>query len=163
MLLFVSLSALFDPGNLDIISTNCLWKHVQCWSHAHTHVAVAAVASVSAVAAARGLALCPWYHPAWVSVGTPVGPGQDTHGTLGPDQREGRGWPVHSSTQQYRVQYRRHTAQKHGKHGNGAMSIQGKNVGRKSTVDESMLCYDGPKKWRTHWVDSRGLPGACGL
>ncbi len=52
-------------------------------------------------AAARGLALCPWYHPAWVSVGTPVGPGKDTHGTLGPDQREGRGWPEHSSAQQY--------------------------------------------------------------
>ena len=36
--------------------------------------------------------------------------------------------------------------QSHGEHGGGAMSIQGKNVGRKSTVDESMLCYDGPKK-----------------
>ena len=38
------------------------------------------------------------------------------------------------------------TVQKHGKHGSGAMSIQGKNVGSKSTVDESLLCYDGPKK-----------------
>ena len=50
------------------------------------------VKAVSAVAgsraAARGLALCPWYHLAWVSVGTPVGPGKDTHGTLRPDQRE---------------------------------------------------------------------------
>ena len=36
--------------------------------------------------------------------------------------------------------------QKHGKHGSGAMSIQGKNVGSKSTVDESLLCYDGPRK-----------------
>ena len=26
--------------------------------------------------------------------GTPVGPGKDTHGTLRPDQREGRGWPI---------------------------------------------------------------------
>ena len=34
-------------------------------------------------------------------MGTPVGPGKDTHGTLGPDQREGRGWPEHSSAQQY--------------------------------------------------------------
>ena len=84
--------------------------------HAHTHAAVSAVASVSAVAAARGLALCPWYHPAWVSVGTPVGPGQGTHGTLGPDQREGRGWPAHSLTQQCRVQYSSNTAQKHTKH-----------------------------------------------
>ena len=109
----------------------------------HTH---AAVAAVSAASAARGLALCPSYHPAWVSVGTPVGPGQDTHGTLGPDQREGRGWPAHSLTRQYRVQYSSHTAQKNGKHGSGAMSIQGKNVGSKSTVGESMLCYDGPKK-----------------
>ena len=45
-----------------------------------------------------------------------MGPRQDTHGTLGPDQREGRGWPSHSLTQQYRVQYSSHTAQKHGKH-----------------------------------------------
>ena len=47
-------------------------------------------------AAARGLALCPWYHLAWVSVSTPVGPGKDTPGTLGPDQQEGRGWPMRS-------------------------------------------------------------------
>ena len=33
--------------------------------------------------------------------GHPSGPGKDTHGTLGPDQREGRGWPEHSSAQQY--------------------------------------------------------------
>ena len=33
------------------------------------------------------------------------------------------------------------TEQKHGKHGSGAMSIQGKScVGSKSTVDESLLC-----------------------
>ena len=38
------------------------------------------------------------------------------------------------------------TVQKHPKHGSGAMSIQGKNVGSKSTVDESLLCFDGPKK-----------------
>ena len=50
-------------------------------------VQLAAVSS-SRGATARGLALCPRYHPAWVSVGTPVGPGKDTHGTLGPDQRE---------------------------------------------------------------------------
>ena len=31
--------------------------------------------------------------------GTPVGPGKDTHDTLGNDQREGRGWPEHSSAQ----------------------------------------------------------------
>ena len=79
-------------------------------------------------------------------MGTPVGPSKDTHGTLGPDQREGRGWSVHSLTQQYRLQNSSHTAQKHGKHGSGAMSIQGKNVGSKGTVDESLLCYDGPKK-----------------
>ena len=49
-------------------------------------------------AAARGLARCPRYHPAWVSVGTPVGPSNDTHGTLGPGQREGRGWPMRSDS-----------------------------------------------------------------
>ena len=39
-------------------------------------------------------------------MGTPVGPGKDTHGTLGPDQREGRGWPEHSSAQQYSAETR---------------------------------------------------------
>ena len=29
---------------------------------------------------------------------TPVGPGKDTHGTLGPDQRESRGWPMRSDS-----------------------------------------------------------------
>ena len=42
------------------------------------------------------------------------------------------------------------TVQKHGKHGNGATSIQGRSAGSKSTVDESLLCYDGPQKRRTH-------------
>ena len=28
------------------------------------------------------------------SGGTPVGHGKDTHGTLGPEQRGGRGWPT---------------------------------------------------------------------
>ena len=42
------------------------------------------------------------------SEGTPVGPGKDTHGTLGPGQREGRGWPV------------KIRQQIHGKHGSGA-------------------------------------------
>ena len=39
-----------------------------------------------------------------------------------------------------------HSVRNTPKHGSGAMSIQGKNVGSKSTVDESMLCYDGQKK-----------------
>ena len=39
------------------------------------------------------------------------------------------------------VQYK-----KHPKHGSGAMSIQGKSFGNKSTVDESLLCYDGSEK-----------------
>ena len=38
------------------------------------------------------LALCPRCHPAWVSEGTLVGPGMDTHGTPVPTQREGCGW-----------------------------------------------------------------------
>ena len=74
-----------------------------------------------------------------------MGPGKDTHGTLGPDQREGRGWPEHSSAQQYRVQYSRSQCEKHPKHGSGAMSIQGNSAGNKSTVDESLLCYGGPR------------------
>ena len=39
----------------------------------------------------QGLALCSRCHP---SEGTPVRPGKDTHGTLGPEQRGGRGWPT---------------------------------------------------------------------
>ena len=35
-----------------------------------------------------------------------VGPGKDTHGALGPDQREGRGRPEHSSAQQYSAETR---------------------------------------------------------
>ena len=35
-----------------------------------------------------------------------MGPGKDTHGTLWPDQREGRGWPEHSSAQQYSAETR---------------------------------------------------------
>ena len=35
--------------------------------------------------------------------------------------------------------------QKHPKHGSGAMSIQGRSAGSKSTVDESLLCYGGPR------------------
>ena len=42
----------------------------------------------------KGLALCSRCHLAWASEGTPVGPGKDTHGTLGPEQRSGRGWPT---------------------------------------------------------------------
>ena len=37
-------------------------------------------------------ALCPRCHPAWVSEGTLVGPGKDTHGTPVSTQWEGRGW-----------------------------------------------------------------------
>ena len=42
----------------------------------------------------QGLALCSQCHPVWASEGTPVGPGKNTHGTLGPCKRGGRGWPT---------------------------------------------------------------------
>ena len=41
----------------------------------------------------RGWRFVPRYHLAWVSVGTPVGPGKDTHGTLGPVRGEAVGGP----------------------------------------------------------------------
>ena len=67
-------------------------------------------AAVSEVAAAKqqpeGWRFVPDTILPWVSVGTPVGPGKDTHGTLGADQREGRGWPEHSSAQQYSAETR---------------------------------------------------------
>ena len=59
-----------------------------------------------------------------------MGPGKDTHGTVGPDQWEGRGWPEHSSAQQYSAETRR-TWQR--------------SAGSKSTGDDSLLCYDGPR------------------
>ena len=37
------------------------------------------------------------------------------------------------------------TEQKHGKKGGGAVSIQGKSAGNKSTGDESLLRYGGPR------------------
>ena len=49
----------------------------------------------------------------WVSVGTPVGPGKDTHGTLGPSQRKPVGGPNNSSAQQ--------TVQIRHKHGGGTL------------------------------------------
>ena len=52
----------------------------------------------------------------WVSVGTSVGPGKDTHGTLGPISGKAVGGPntvQHSST-----------VQKHGKHGSGALATR---------------------------------------
>ena len=36
-------------------------------------------------AADEGWRFCPRCHPAWASEGTPVGPGKDTHSTLGPE------------------------------------------------------------------------------
>ena len=42
----------------------------------------------------KGLALCSRCHLVWSSEGTPLGPGKDTHGTLGPGKRRGRGWPT---------------------------------------------------------------------
>ena len=55
-------------------------------------------------AAARGLALCPWYHPAWVSVGTPRTP--MVH--WGPISGKAVGSP--------RDQTAQYTVQKHPKH-----------------------------------------------
>ena len=43
------------------------------------------------------------------------------------------------------VQHSRSQCEKHPKHGSGATSIQGKSFGNKSTVDESLLCYGGPR------------------
>ena len=107
----------------------------------------AAVAAVSATAAARGLALCLWYHPVWVSVGTPVGPSQDTTVHWGPISGKAVGGPItvqHSSTEFKRpVTRRRNTANMVAEQ----CRSRARTLAAKSTVDESMLCYDdGPKK-----------------
>ena len=52
------------------------------------------VSTTTNTAQPQGLALCSRCHLAWASEGTPVGPGKDTHGTLGPGKRGGRGWPT---------------------------------------------------------------------
>ena len=107
----------------------------------------AAVAAVSAVAAAEQQpegwrfvpdTILPGYQwaPQWVPARTPT-----VH--WGPISGKAVGGP--NTVQQSS------TVQKHGKHGSGAMSIQGKNVGSKSTVDESLLCYmTGQRNERTH-------------
>ena len=103
---------------------------------AHTHAAVEAVSVVAAAVAAAVFwrfvpdTILPGYQwaPQWVPARTPT-----VH--WGPISGKAVGGPntvQHSST-----------VQKHGKHGSGAMSNQGKNAGYKSTVDESLLCYGG--------------------
>ena len=62
-------------------------------------------------------------------MGTPIGPGKDTHGTLG---------PINGKAVGARTQFKQYGAETP-KHGSGTMSIQGKNAGYKSTVDESLL------------------------
>ena len=44
------------------------------------------VSTTTNTAQPQGLALCSRCHLAWASEGTPVGPGKDTHGTLGSRQ-----------------------------------------------------------------------------
>ena len=70
---------------------------------AHTHTAVDAVSAVAAAEQPEGWRFVPdtflpgyQWAPQWVPARTP-------RGTLGPDQREGRGWPEHSSAQQITV------------------------------------------------------------
>ena len=61
---------------------------------AHTHAAVEAVSATAAAEQPEGWRFVPdTNHPAWVSVGTPVGPGKDTHGTLGPISGKAVGAP----------------------------------------------------------------------
>ena len=69
---------------------------------------------------------------------------QQGHPRYTGDRSAGRPWVARS---QFNTAVKE---QKHGKHASGAMSIQGKNVGSKSIVDESLLCYEGPKNCRTH-------------
>ena len=69
---------------------SCLWQQVQWWSHARTrnqYITVSVQSSSQMVGALSWIPFC------WVPVGNPVGPGKDTHGTLGPYQQESRGWP----------------------------------------------------------------------
>ena len=71
-------------------------------------------------------------------MGTPVGPGKDNPRYTGA-RSAGRPWV---SRTQFSTAVQ---CDKHPKHGSGAMSIQGKSAGIKSTVDESLLCYGGPR------------------
>ena len=83
----------------------------------------------AAVAAAEQQPGYQWA-PQWVPARTPT-----VH--WGPISGKAVGGPntvQHSSTEQ-----------KHCKHGSGAVSIQGRSAGNKSTGDKSLLCYGGPR------------------
>ena len=92
-------------------------------------------AAVSAVAAAEqqpeGWRFVPDTISAWVSVGPPVGPGKDTPRYTGA-RSAGRPWVARTqfSTQQYSAETRQTWEW---------------SAGNKSTGDESLLCYDGPR------------------
>ena len=103
---------------------------------AHTHAAVEAVSAVAAAEQPEGWRFVPdtilpgyQWAPQWVPARTPT-----VH--WGPISGKAVGGPN-------TVQHSRSQCEKHPKYGSGAMSIEGKSFGNKSTVDESLLCYGG--------------------
>ena len=105
---------------------------------AHTHAAVEAVSAVAAAEQHEGWRFVPdtillgyQWAPQQVPARTPT-----VH--WGPISGKAVGGPN-------TVQHSRSQCEKHPKYGSGATSIQGKSFGNKSTVDESLLCYGGPR------------------
>ena len=68
---------------------------------AHQSASASVQLAAQSAAAAQGLALCPRYHPAWVSEGTLVGPGKDTLGTPVPNSGEAVGGPINRYSTAY--------------------------------------------------------------
>ena len=82
----ITLKQMFDISEKLIVE--------QCWKNACMHDVHNTCPPSPMRHNHKGLALCSRCHPVWASEGTPVGPGKDTHGTLGPGKRGGCGWPT---------------------------------------------------------------------
>ena len=134
------------------------------FKNGRTRTHVSSSVQCSSRAAARGLALCPRYHPAWVSVGSLVGPGKGHPRHTGA-RSAGRPWVTHEirqhSTQRRNtpnmVATAQYTVQEHPKHGSGATSIQGKSVECCKTVheDHDHQCRN-VDDFRVHTCGTRG-------
>ncbi len=125
-----------------VFNFTCLFLFVKACpiyvDRAHTHAAVEAVSAVAAAEQPEGWRFVPdtilpgyQWAPQWVPARTPT-----VH--WGPISGKAVGG-------QNTVQHSRSQCEKYTKYGCGAMSIQGKSFGKKSTVDESLLCYGGPR------------------
>ena len=131
----------FSTQKIELFLNMCLWQHVQWWSHARTrnqHIPVSVQSSSERVGALSLIPSCLGIsgHPSGSRQGHPLYTGA---------RSAGRPWVART---QFSTAVQ---CKKHPKHGSGAMSIQGKSGGNESTVDESLLCYGGPRNECAVW------------